>query len=45
MKDDLGGNIMMECFALRSKRYPYITDDDNNIKTAKGKKMCNKKNT
>ena len=37
---------MTECFARRPKRHSYITDDDNNIKTAKGtKKMCNKKNT
>ena len=34
---------MTECFARRPKRHSYITDDDNNIKTAK--KMCNKKNT
>ena len=31
---------MTECFARRPKRHSYITDDDNNIKTAKGTKKC-----
>ena len=46
MKDDLGGKIMIEFSALRPKTYPYLTDDRNSDKKAKGtKEMCNKTET
>ena len=44
MKDKLGGKIITEFFALRPKTYSYVTDDDKNVKKAKGKKNCNKNN-
>ena len=38
MKDELGGKIITEFVALRSKTYPYLTDDDKNVKKVKGTK-------
>ena len=38
MKDQLGGNIMTESFALNPKIYSYLMDDGNNDKKAKGAK-------
>ena len=35
MKDELGGQIMIELVALRPKTYSYITDYNNNVKKAK----------
>ena len=47
MKDELGGKIMIEFFALRPKTYFYLmrddydnSDDDNTNKMAKGTKKC-----
>ena len=40
MKDELGGKIMTEFFALRAKTYSYLVDDDNTGKKAKGTKKC-----
>ena len=39
-KDELGGKIMKEFFALRAKTYTYLLDDDKEIKKAKGTKRC-----
>ena len=38
MKDELGGKIITEFVALRPKTYSYLTDDDKNVKKAKGTK-------
>ena len=38
MKDELGGKIVREFVALRPKIYFYLTDDDKNVKEAKGTK-------
>ena len=38
MKDELGGKIITEFVALRPKGYSYLTDDDKNVKKAKGTK-------
>ena len=38
MKDELGGKIIREVVALRPKTYSYLTDDDKNVKKAKGTK-------
>ena len=40
MKDELGGKIMTEFVALRSKTYSYLTDDCKEDKKAKGTKKC-----
>ena len=39
MKDELRGNIITEFVALRPKTYSYLTNDDKNVKKAKGTKM------
>ena len=43
-KNELGGKIMKEFCALRTKIYTYLMDDDSENKQAKGinKKVCNK---
>ena len=40
MKHELGGKIMIVFVALRPKTYSYLTDDDNNVKKAKGTIKC-----
>ena len=40
MKDELGGKIMTEFFALRPKTYSYLIDDGRSDKKAKGTKNC-----
>ena len=40
MKDELGGKNITEFVALRPKTYSYLTDDDKNVKKAKGTKKC-----
>ena len=40
MKDGLRGKIINEFVALRPKAYLYLTDDDKNVKKAKGTKYC-----
>ena len=40
MTDELGGKITTEFVALRPKTYCYLTDDDKNVKKAKGTKKC-----
>ena len=40
MKDELGGRIITEFFALRPKAYSYLTDDCKEDKEAKGTKKC-----
>ena len=40
MKDELGGEIIMEFIALRTKTYSYLTDNDKIDKKAKGTKKC-----
>ena len=40
MKDELGGNIITEFAALEPKTYLYLTDDDKDVKKAKGTKKC-----
>ena len=40
MKDELGGRIIKEFIALRSKTYSYLTDDCKEDKKAKGTKKC-----
>ena len=39
-KDELGGKIITEDFALRPKTYTYLTDDGSDHKKAKRIKMC-----
>ena len=39
-KDELGGKIMTEFCALRTKAYAYKLDDDTEMKKAKGTKKC-----
>ena len=36
MKNELGGNIMTEFAALRTKTYSFLIDDGNSDKKAKG---------
>ena len=40
MKDELGGEIIMEFIALRRKTYSYLTDNDKLDKKVKGTKKC-----
>ena len=40
MKDELGGGIIIEFAALRSKAYSYKTDDYIELKNTKGTKKC-----
>ena len=40
MKDELGGQIMTEFVALRSKTYSCLMEDGNGDKKAKGTKKC-----
>ena len=40
MKDELGGEIIMEFIALRPKTYSYLTDNGKIDKKAKGNKKC-----
>ena len=43
MNDELGGRVITEFVALRSKTYSYLTDDCKDDKKAKGTKKCVKK--
>ena len=44
MKDELGGKVMKELSALRTKRYSYLTDNNDEDKKAEGpQKVCHKK--
>ena len=40
MKHELRGKIITEFVTLSLKRYCYLTDDDKNVKKAKGTKEC-----
>ena len=40
IKDEFGGKIMIEFVALRAKTYSYLTDDDIEVKKARGTKKC-----
>ena len=40
MKDELGGGIITEFVALRPKSYLYNTEDNVELKKAKGTKKC-----
>ena len=40
IKDELGGNIMIEFVVLRQKSYSYLTDDFEEDKKATGMKKC-----
>ena len=40
MKDELGGEIIIDFIALRPKTYSYLTDNDKIDKKAKGTKKC-----
>ena len=40
LKDELGGKIMKEFWALRAKTYSYLLDDDSEVKKSKGTKKC-----
>ena len=39
-KDELGGKIMKKFCALRAETYPYLMDDDSEVKKSKGTKKC-----
>ena len=39
-KDELGGRIMKEFWALRPKTYSYFMNDDSEVKKSKGTKKC-----
>ena len=40
MKDELKGKIIAEFVAVWPKTSSYLTDDDKNVKKAKGTKKC-----
>ena len=40
MKDELEGTIITELVPLRPETYSCLTDDDKNVKKAKGTKKC-----
>ena len=40
MKDELGGKIIREFAALRTKAYCYLIDDGGQYKSAKGRRNC-----
>ena len=40
MKDEQGGQIMKKIVALRPKTYPYLINNDDERKKAKGTKRC-----
>ena len=42
-KDELGGKIIKEFWALRAKIYAYLMGNDSEVKKAKGTKKCVKK--
>ena len=42
MKDELGGKIMTDIAALRTKTHSYLTDDNDENKKAKGTKNSRK---
>ena len=39
-KDDLGGRIMKEFYALRAKTYSYLMDNNSEVKKSKRTKKC-----
>ena len=39
-KDELGGKIVKEFYALRAKTYSYLIGDDSEVKKSKGTKKC-----
>ena len=39
-KDEIGGKIMTEFYAVRAKTYAFKLDDDTEMKKAKGTKKC-----
>ena len=41
MKDELGQRILTNFVTLRPKKYSYSANDDDEIKKAQGKKVCN----
>ena len=43
MKDKLGGKIMKKFFGLRAKTYSYLKDNNDEVKTSKGKENVSKK--
>ena len=38
IKNEIGGKIITEFVVLKPKTYSYLTDDDKNLKKAKGTK-------
>ena len=40
MKNELGGQIMKECFGLRAKTYSYLKNNNYEDKKAKDAKNC-----
>ena len=40
MKNELGGNFMIEFTGLRPKTYSYLIDDDSGYEKAKSTKKC-----
>ena len=39
-KDELGGEVMIEFYALTTKAYAYLMEDGSEHKKAKGTKKC-----